>query len=156
MKKNVLILIVLIVGILFFVYNKKPEQRQTASVVQQLVDSQDNSEIQKFKTQTDEQQPVSISITPVELSADSQSWKFKISFDTHSGSLDDNPLEVVSLVDDTGKIYKPSLWNGPVPGGHHIEGELVFDAINPIPKFVDLKIKNVGGISERSFRWELK
>lgn len=155
MKTIILIVVVLAVAALFFVSRSKTEPNTNTDVVQSLVENQKNFETQ-FETQTDDQPPVSISVTPIEFGIDVQSWKFKISFDTHSGSLDDNPLEVVSLVDDTGKIYKPSLWNGPVPGGHHIEGELVFDAINPIPKFVDLKIKNVGGISERSFRWELK
>lgn len=153
--KYVLITAVLVATVLFFIIRSTTEPDTNTNVVQSLVENQKNFETQ-FEMQTDNQPPVLISVTPIEFGIDVQTWKFKISFDTHIGSLDNNPLEVVSLVDYTGKIYKPIFWNGPVPGGHHIEGELVFDAINPIPEFVDLKIKNVGGISERSFRWELK
>jgi hypothetical protein len=82
-----------------------------------------------------------------------KTWKFQVVFDTHSGSLDDDLLTVASIVDDRGNAYQPTVWEGPGSGGHHREGALTFEAINPVPSYLELKIKDVGGIPERSFRW---
>lgn len=110
----------------------------------------------QWETKSDEQQPVAITTTPVELSSNAPIWKFDISFDTHSGSLDDDPLTVITLSDDTGNEYQPTAWEGPGPGGHHREGILLFTAIRPMPAYVQLNIKNVGGIPERSLQWNLQ
>ena len=59
-------------------------------------------------------------------------------------------------MDDKGNIYQPKMWEGPGPGGHHREGVLVFSPIEPAPKYVELRIKNIGGIAERLFRWDVK
>ena len=107
----------------------------------------------QWEKQTDEQPPVIIAVTPLEFGKDFQTWKFQITFDTHSGSLDQDPLQTTVLTDDAGTTYKPVAWEGSGPGGHHREGILTFGAISPMPSFVELKIKNVGGILERSFRW---
>lgn len=113
-------------------------------------------ETQQWETKTDDQPPVTIKVTPVELGKDAQIWKFDIAFDTHSGSLDEDPLQIATLIDDKGSIYKPADWDGAGPGGHHREGILAFNAVNPIPQSVELKIKDVGGITERSFKWDIK
>lgn len=155
MKKIILIVVILAVAVLFFISRSTTGPDTNTNVVQSLVENQKDFETQ-FETQTDDQPPVSISATPIEFGKYAQIWKFNISFDTHSGSLDDAPLEVASLVDDLGQVFQPIAWNGPGPGGHHLAGELEFNAINPAPKFVDLRISNVGGIPERSFRWEIK
>ena len=65
-------------------------------------------------------------------------------------------MKVVTLVDDKGIAYLPTRWEGAGPGGHHREGTLVFNAVNPAPTSVHLQIKEVGGIPERMFIWELK
>ncbi len=111
---------------------------------------------QKWETKTDEQLPVTVKVTPLEFGKDTKKWKFDIAFDTHSGSLDDDPLAIATLVDDKSNVFQPNNWEGAGSGGHHREGVLVFDAINPMPLFVELKIKGVGGVSERSFRWNIK
>ena len=110
----------------------------------------------QWETKTDEQLPVTIKVTPIELGEDAKTWRFTIVLDTHSGSLDDDLLAVSSLLGDTGNTYKPTAWEGSGPGGHHREGVLVFEAINPTPTYVELKIKDVGGIPERSFKWNIK
>ena len=112
--------------------------------------------ILQWETKTDEQPPIIIKVTPVEFGKHFQTWKFRVVFDTHSGSLDDDLLRVVVLADDNGNDYRPTAWEGAGAGGHHREGTLLFEAINPIPLYVELKIKNVGGIAERSFKWYLK
>lgn len=109
-----------------------------------------------WETQTNEELPVTIKVTPIELGKGAETWKFEIVLNTHSGSLDDDLLTAAYLMDDKGNTYQPTTWEGPGPGGHHREGVLVFEAVYPAPPFIELKIKNVGGISERSFKWDLK
>lgn len=114
---------------------------------------QSTKEIERWETKTDAQPPVTVSITPVEFGKNTAVWKFDIAFNTHSGSLDDDPLQIAVLADNQGRIYQPTAWEGPGPGGHHREGTLIFDAISPMPPYIELKIKDVGGIPERLFKW---
>jgi len=110
----------------------------------------------QWETKNDEQPPVSVKITPIELGQNAKTWKFDIAFTTHSGDLNDNLVKAVTLTDDKGDNYQPTAWDGPGPGGHHRKGMLVFNPIQPLPAYVELKIKNVGGIAERSFKWNVK
>lgn len=109
-----------------------------------------------WETKTDTRPPISLTVTPVEFGRNANPWRFTIVFDAHSGSLDDDPLQMATLMDNRGNIYQPTAWEGPGPGGHHREGVLVFDAIRPTPTYAKLNIKNVGGIAVRTFRWNLK
>lgn len=109
----------------------------------------------KRETKIDGQSSVTVQITPIELPATGQ-WKFNIALDTHSGSLDEDLTTITVLLDDNGNKYQPINWDGASPGGHHREGVLIFNAINPVPEFIELKMQNVGGVVERSFKWNLK
>lgn len=77
-------------------------------------------------------------------------------FDTHSVDLNQDVIQIAELTDDKRNIYKPTAWGRAGPGGHHREGALVFHQINPVPASVELKIKDIGGVPERSFKWNLK
>lgn len=110
----------------------------------------------QWETKSDDQPPVTVKVTPLELGKDAATWKFNIVLDTHSGSLDDDMLAAAVLLDDAGNRYQPAAWEGAGPGGHHREGVLVFDPINPAPSRVTLTIKNVGGVSQRSFTWNIQ
>lgn len=109
----------------------------------------------QYETQTDAQGPVTIEATP-QISPEDRQWRFAVVFDTHSVELDQDPLQVVVLVDDQGNTFKPITWDGPGPGGHHREGILIFEAIIPVPKYMELKIKNVGNIPDRSLKWNIQ
>ena len=113
---------------------------------------------QQWETKTDERPPVAIKVTPIELGTGKgvQEWKFDIVFDTHSGRLDEDLMQIATLVDDKGNIYTPTAWDGAEPGGHHREGMLVFGPINQFPQSIELKIRDVGGIPERSFKWNIE
>ncbi len=156
MKYLKFILIILATGSLLYyyfgVYNNK-KQRENDRQLEQLA-----SEVQQkqWETKTDDQPPVTIKITPVELGQDAKIWKFTLVLDTHSGSLDQDPVQIAVLADDKGNMYRPTAWEGPGPGGHHREGILVFNPVEPLPAYVELKIKNVGGISERLFKWNIQ
>jgi hypothetical protein len=146
MKYKLLIIIGLVVALFtyfFFVVNR---DKQNSNAQQQ---TNENS----FETKTDEQGQVSVKVTPQGFSG--AQWKFDVVFDTHSVELNQDLMQAVVLVDDRGNEYQLTTWEGSEPGGHHREGQLVFNAINPLPVYVELKIQDVGGIAERSFRWDI-
>lgn len=102
----------------------------------------------------DDQPPVAIKVTPSAI--DEEFWKFEVSLDAHSGSLDDDLLKAAEIVDEKGDIYSPVRWEGAGPGGHHREGILIFKAVQSAPQIIKLKINGVGGIPERVFQWDNK
>jgi len=110
----------------------------------------------QWETKIDEEPPVTIEITLVEFGPAGSQWKFNVIFTTHSGSLDFDPMQVASIIDYKGNVSRPIAWEGPGPGGHHREGMLLFNAPNPAPFNVELKIKDVGGVSERLFKWSIE
>lgn len=109
-----------------------------------------------YETKTDSQAEVNVTVTPLDLGAGSAQWKFDVGFNTHSVELNQDPSKVSVLVDDQGKQYQPVSWQGPGSGGHHREGQLIFNPINPRPKNVTLKILGLAGINSRDFTWTLK
>ena len=154
MKKTIitiLSLVILIGSFLIFYKNRPLEQKKP--VINQT--DQQTSTKQNWESKIDDQAAVTVTITPTDILSQSKEWKFSIVMDTHSVELDQDLIKSAILIDDMGKEYKPRNWEGPV-GGHHREGVLVFNAIQPMPKSVEIKIKDVGGIQERSFKWDLK
>ena len=141
-------LLLAVAFLLYFFFGASKSNNQTSQ-------SPSTSQSQ-WETKTNDQPPVSLKITPLELGLNAKIWKFAVIFDAHSGSLDDDPLRVTQLADDNGKTYAPTTWEGAGPGGHHREGMLIFNAIQPFPKYVELRVKNVGGIPVRSFRWDMR
>lgn len=107
-----------------------------------------------LSTQTNSEGSVTVKATPVGI-PDGQQWKFNIVLDTHSDDLSQDLTEAISLTDDKGNLYKAIFWDGSPPGGHHREGVLIFSSISPKPKSISLTVKNIGGIAERIFLWEL-
>ena len=82
----------------------------------------------------------------------------EVSMNTHSVNLDTYDLrELAQLRDDNGKEYLPASWDSQ-SGGHHRRGILTFqipDSPGAGPKYLELIIRDVAGIKERVFRWEL-
>lgn len=109
-----------------------------------------------WETKTDGRPPVTITVTPLEFGKGVETWKFQVVLDTHSGSLDNDLLATASLTDDKGNVYRPVAWEGPGPGGHHREGVLRFTPLAPTHPTITLNIRDVGGIAERTFTWEME
>ncbi|MDP2926739.1 MAG: hypothetical protein Q8N65_01205 [bacterium] len=146
----------IILALVFLLYYYYQPQEQTLSPQNEQPEQSISAGRKQWETRSDDQPPVAIKVTPTELGRDAKQWRFNIVFDTHSGSLDDDPLAIATLIDDKNNIYQPNNWEGAGPGGHHREGVLIFEAINPAPAYVELKIKNVGGIAERLFKWKMQ
>lgn len=94
-----------------------------------------------LQTQTITVGPVTYKVTPKKVVSNSDTWDFEVSLDTHTGSLDQDLVALVRLVDDKGNKYKAIKWEGTPPGGHHREGVLSFNAISPKPNNVSLIVK---------------
>ena len=81
--------------------------------------------------------------------------RFQVSLETHSVDLDEYDLKSLSLLrDETGKAYQPTKVenNG---SGHHRQIVIVFPKASPQAKRLELVIKDIAGVKERSFRWDL-
>jgi len=104
-------------------------------------------------TKRDRQGPVTVTVTLLEASA--TGTKARLVLDTHSGSLDGIVLEqAMSLRGPSGADVAPTAVEQVTGGGHHRQAVLVF----PTPAGateVRMVVKNVGGITERTFRWSL-
>ena len=82
--------------------------------------------------------------------------RFQVVLDTHSVDLDAFDLKNLSLLrDEAGKTYQPTQMENK-GGGHHREVTLAFPKSASGAKRLELVIKEIAGVKERSFRWELK
>jgi hypothetical protein len=76
--------------------------------------------------------------------------EFRITINTHSGSLDFEMTEVSMLKDDRGNTYAPLRWDGSAPGGHHRSGTLYFEQVDKNARQIFLTTNG------REFSWNLK
>ena len=102
-----------------------------------------------LEAQTNSEGSVSVEVTPIDVSEESELWKFKIALNTHSEELLQDLNKVVALNDKA-----PVSWDGPTPGGHHLEGTLSSRPISPRPEEILLIVREVGGVAERVFSWD--
>ena len=88
---------------------------------------------------------------------------FAVEMDTHVVNLDGYDLRQIAVLrTDQGQEIQPVSWNAPT-GGHHRSGTLTFPAtladgtplMGPNTRSIELIIRNVGGVPERTFRWTL-
>ena len=149
---TILYIIAFIVGFSLLYFSGLVEQK--TPVTDQAIQQTDTK--QNLGQKTDEQALVTVTVTPINISPQSKEWKFNIVIDTHSVELDQDMTKSTTLTNDQGKEYRPLRWEGAVAGGHHREGALVWSAIEPMPKSVEINIRDIGEIPERSFKWDLK
>lgn len=97
---------------------------------------------------------VTIEVT-LQNSSSKDRWIFDVAMNTHSVELNEDLVSESVLIADGKDEYKPVSWEGAPSGGHHRSGMLTFAPITPSPKSIELKIRNIGGIPERSFVWNL-
>jgi hypothetical protein len=80
----------------------------------------------------------------------------KLTLDTHSANLDGYKFEGIALLrDETGKTYPVETIEKSSGGGHHREAVLRFGRVSPEAKTIELIVKDVAGVKERTFRWNL-
>jgi hypothetical protein len=96
---------------------------------------------------------VTVTVTPQNTGAEAGTWDFKVVLDTHSQDLHDDLLKSAALVDDTGNERRPIAWHGSPPGGHHREGFLQFNAPEPRPATITLRLQRPNEPEPRTFTW---
>lgn len=88
---------------------------------------------------------------------------FDVTMDTHSVDLDGYDLKKLAVLrNDRGQEVRATGWGAP-KGGHHREGTLRFPEktaggealIGPDTRKIELVIRDVAGMPERSFEWNL-
>ena len=114
-----------------------------------------SSQAQDGLTKQDRQGPVSVSVTLRAAPAIGAPLNAKVVLDTHSVALDGIKFEeAVALRMSDGTDVAPAAVEQATGSGHHREAVLVFPPLER-PENVRIVVKNVGGVAERSFSWEL-
>ncbi|GIK37485.1 MAG: hypothetical protein BroJett011_13180 [Chloroflexota bacterium] len=109
-----------------------------------------------FATQSNDEQSVTVEVTPLNLSTGAASLDFTVVFDTHSVQLNFDPAAISVLRDDAGREYPVLAWEENASGsGHHKSGLLRFKAPEQATKFVEVIVRDVADVPERVFRWDL-
>lgn len=150
-KTNKFLLLVLVIVVLFLA-NKAVKKIKPSSEVKSTskVDrSENNSNFQE-----NEGGNVTVTVKPKTIKV-GENPEFELEFETHSVDLSFDIVEQSYLVDNNGKRIEGAVWDGSPPGGHHRSGTLSFNNSLTQTNYVELIIKNIAGISERKFRWEL-
>ena len=82
--------------------------------------------------------------------------RFLVALETHSVALDGYDLKnLARLSDGQGRDQAPSAVENK-GGGHHREVFLTFPRVSPEAKSIELVVKDIAGVKERRFRWDLK
>jgi hypothetical protein len=82
--------------------------------------------------------------------------RFEVILDTHSANLDGYDLKSLSLLrDEAGKTYEVVETENK-GSGHHREITVIFSKPAPEAKRLELVIKDIAGIRERIFRWNVE
>lgn len=110
---------------------------------------------QPAAAQVDRAGGVTVKVTPRSLAKDAAVWEFAVVLETHSVDLADDLVRSSVLIDSQGQRHAPLAWEGAGPGGHHRTGVLKFKPLAQAAGPVVLQMSGVGGVAERTFRWQL-
>jgi hypothetical protein len=108
----------------------------------------------------DEQGAVVFEVTPLNLGTPSDTLEFDVAMNTHSVDLGMDLAALSTLSTDNGVIVQASKWDA-VPGGHHVEGTLIFPSALDGTSILEgaskltLTIVDVD-VPSRAFEWELQ
>ena len=110
-------------------------------------------------TRLDEQGAVIVEITPLNLDTPADNLEFDVAMNTHSVDLSMDLATLSVLSTDTGVTIQAVKWDA-TPGGHHVEGKLIFLAEKDGASVLEgaskltLTITNLDAPT-RVFEWEL-
>lgn len=159
MHSKVLLFILISIAAALFVAcgTTTPKAQPTALPIQTMVPLTNppaKASNSSFEPQTVEGGSVSVEVIPTVLKL-GVPLEFEIAMNTHSVDLSDDMLNSVVLRDDAGNEYIPTAWDGPSGGGHHRSGTLKLAALKGNAKAVTLFVKNIAGVPERVFKWQI-
>ncbi len=108
-----------------------------------------------LEAQASREGDVTVKVTPGNIVPKAEYWDFEVSITTHAVPLNHDMARAAILVADAGMPQTPLAWKGDPPGGHHRKGVLRFQPPPVWPRLLELRIRGIGGASERVFRWQL-
>lgn len=82
---------------------------------------------------------------------------FDVAMDTHTLPLDGYDLSLLAVLRaGADREFTPLSWEAP-KGGHHRRGTLRFPPLDAVERgsYIELAIRDVGGVPERTFRWKV-
>jgi hypothetical protein len=98
---------------------------------------------------------VVIEVRPLNLDRPEDTLHFQVAMNTHSVELNYDLTRLAVLRTDRGDEVTPLQWDG-AQGGHHVNGTLYFPTIDlKGAQWAEMVIRDVAGVPERTFRWEL-
>ena len=113
------------------------------------------SSAQDALTRRDGRGAVTVAVTLAALPASGEVVRAKVALDTHSVALDAIPLQKsVVLPTPDGKDVPPTGVEQAAGSGHHRSAVLVFPPVGAAGP-LRVVVKDVGGIAERTFTWDL-
>jgi len=149
--KILFILVLIISGVVIIAFSTKTEQTPTPKNSILKV-TQSVSTAKRLDSQTKTMGNVEVVIIPT-VSIQGKKAVLHVSLSTHSVELDYDYTEIVTLSDEQGNIYKPLKWTGG-NGGHHVEGELIFEPLKEDAKKITLSIDGIDS-QQALFQWNL-
>jgi hypothetical protein len=106
-------------------------------------------------TRTDSGGGVTMKVTYLD-SKGADDLRFQVVLDTHSVNLDSYDLKTITVLrDEAGNTHPPTAVENKGTG-HHREAIVSFAKIASGTKRVELVIRDVAGVKERIFRWDLQ
>jgi hypothetical protein len=103
----------------------------------------------------DRQGPVTVTATLLAADTAGSPVRVKVALDTHSVNLDALAFEtIVARRGPDGRDVEPAAVEQAKGGGHHREAVVVFSDAGPGGE-LRIVVKNVGGVGERIFTWDL-
>ena len=97
-----------------------------------------------------------VTVTATLLKEQADGTAIQLALNTHSVNLDTyNFGESTTLRDDSGRVYPVEAVEKASGGGHHRQTVLRFAKLNPNVKAIELIVKDVAGVKEWIFRWDV-
>lgn len=142
--------LLVIVGVAIFGLSAKQKQ-EISTTTSSKIDA--NAQVSGLSSQTKTIGAVEVEIKPVSVTSGKETI-FDVSMNTHSVELNYDYIQIATLTDEQGNVYKPIKWTGG-DSGHHLEGELIFDAFLQNPKELTLTLEGIDNKSE-TFIWKIQ
>jgi len=113
------------------------------------------SEAAAFQVKTSNENAVRVDVKPIQLTPGKPAI-FEIRLNTHSVELSYDMVQLSSLQDSQGKVYKAMNWKGSSPGGHHRRGVLEFPELQGNLQSIKLIMRDVSDVPARIFEWKIE
>lgn len=165
MKKQLLFIVLFAVGMIgigiamYINYGPGAAERNSGTATRSGVGAISDAPISapQFPPKVSDENGVTVTITPLLVSPDAATWEFDVVLSTHVQELGGYDLaKLATLADENGNEFKPLSWSPDATEGHHIGGVLKFDRLASKPARIEIKVAEIGTVTERSFRWDMQ